>query len=75
MVSCKNQFYSALITPRPEHIDVLGTEFHVFYALKMREKHRVRYRQHLCTSDSVRAKLQHEELLVCYSGQWVALVK
>ena len=33
--SCKNQFYSDLITPLPDKIDVPGTEIHIFYALKM----------------------------------------
>ena len=33
--SCENQFYSDLITPLPEKIDVPGTEIHIFYAKKM----------------------------------------
>ena len=44
--SCKNQFYSDLITPLPDKIDVPGTEIHIFYALKMGEKYRARYEQH-----------------------------
>ena len=36
--SCKNQFYSDLITPLPDKIDVPGTEIHIFYALKMGKK-------------------------------------
>ena len=35
MQSCKNQFYSDLITPLPDKIHVPGTEIHIFYALKM----------------------------------------
>lgn len=35
MQSCKNQFYSDLITPLPDKIHIPGTEIHIFYALKM----------------------------------------
>ena len=38
MQSCKNQFYSDLITPLPDKIHVPGTEIHIFYALKMGAK-------------------------------------
>ena len=38
MESCKNQFYSDLITPLPDQINVPGTEIHIFYALKMGKK-------------------------------------
>mgnify|MGYP004673320489 CR=1 FL=1 len=31
--SCKNQFYSDMITPLPDGLDVSGTEIHIFYAL------------------------------------------
>ena len=62
MKSCKNQFYSDLITPLPDQINVPGTEIHIFYALKMGKKYRLRY-------------LRHEELLACYPEQWAALVK
>ena len=44
--SCKRQFYSDLVTPLPDGIDVPGTEIHIFYALKMGEKYRARYQQH-----------------------------
>ena len=30
MESCKNQFYSDLITPLPDQINVPGTEIHIF---------------------------------------------
>ena len=62
MESCKNQFYSDLITPLPDQINVPGTEIHIFYVLKMGKKYRLRY-------------LRHEELLACYPEQWAALVK
>ena len=44
--SCKNQFYSDLVTPLPDKINVPGTEIHIFYALKMGEKYRERYERH-----------------------------
>ena len=37
--SCKNQFYSDLVTPLPDKIDVPGTEIHIFYALNMGEEY------------------------------------
>ena len=45
MQSCKNQFYSDMITPLPDHWDG-PTAIHIFYALKMGEKYRARYAQH-----------------------------
>ena len=44
--SCEIQFYSDLITPLPDKLDVPGTEIHIFYATKMGEKYRARYEQH-----------------------------
>ncbi len=73
--SCKNQFYSDLITPLPDKIQVPGTEIHIFYALKMGEKYRARYEQHFANPVIHEQDLQHEELLACYPEQWAALVK
>ena len=73
--SCKNQFYSDLITPLPDKIDIPGTEIHIFYALKMAEKYRARYEQHFANPVIHEQNLQHEELLACYPEQWAALVK
>ncbi len=73
--SCKNQFYSDLVTPLPDKIDVPGTEIHIFYALKMGEKYRARYEQHFAHPVIHEQDLQHEELLACYPEQWAALVK
>lgn len=73
--SCKNQFYSDLITPLPDKIDVPGTEIHIFYALKMGEKCRARYQRHFANPVIHEQDLQHEELLACYPEQWAALVK
>ena len=75
MQSCKNQFYSDLITPLPDKIDVPGTEIHIFYALKMGEKYRARYEQHFAHPVIHEQNMQHEELLACYPEEWVQLVK
>ena len=73
--SCKNQFYSDLVTPLPGHIDVPGTEIHIFYALKMGAKYRERYLRHFAHPVIHEQELQHEELLACDPEQWAALVK
>lgn len=75
MQSCKNQFYSDLVTPLPDRIDVSGTEIHIFYALKMGEKYRARYEQHFARPIFHEQDLQHEELLACYPKRWAQLVK
>ena len=75
MQSCKNQFYSDLVTPLPDKIDVPGTEIHIFYALKMGEKYRARYEQHFARPVIHEQDLQHEELLACYPERWAQLVK
>lgn len=73
--SCKNQFYSDLITPLPDSIDVPGTEIHIFYAKKMGEKYRARYQQHFAHPIIHEQDLQHEEFLVCQPEAWAKLVK
>lgn len=75
MQSCKNQFYSDLVTPLPDKIGAEGTQIHIFYALKMGEKYRARYLQHFANPVIHEQDLQHEELLACYPEQWAALVK
>ena len=75
MKSCKNQFYSDLITPLPDQINVPGTEIHIFYALKMGKKYRLRYLRHFDHPVIHEQKLRHEELLACYPERWAALVK
>ena len=75
MRSCKNQFYSDLITPLPEKLDVPGTEIHIFYALKMGEKYRARYEQHFAHPVIHEQDMQHEELLACHPEQWAQLVR
>ena len=73
--SCKNHFYSDLITPLPDQIDVPGSEIHIYYALKMGEKYRARYEQHFAHPVIHEQDLQHEELLACYPEKWAQLVK
>lgn len=72
--SCRNQFYSDLITPLPDHIQVPGTEIHVFYALKMGGKYEARYQKHFVDPVIHRQNMQHEELLACHPEQWTELV-
>lgn len=72
--SCKNQFYSDLITPLPDHLDT-ATEMHIFYALKMGDQYRARYLQHFAHPILHERDLQHEELLVCRPAEWAELVK
>ena len=73
--SCRNQFYSDLVTPLPDRIDVPGTEIRIFYALKMGEKYRARYEQRFARPVIHEQDMRHEELLACYPEQWTALVK
>lgn len=73
--SCKNQFYSDLITPLPDKIDAPNTQIHIFYALKMGEKYRARYLQHFAHTVIHEQDIQHEELLACYPEKWAQLVK
>ena len=73
--SCKNQFYSDLVTPLPDKIDVSGTEIHVFYARRMGEKYRARYTQHFAHPVIHEQDLQHEELLARFPDRWAQLVK
>ena len=73
--SCKNQFYSDLVTPLPDQIDVPGTQIHILYALKMGERYRARYEQHFAHPVIHEQNLRHEELLACYPAQWAELIK
>ena len=75
MQSCKNQFYSDLITSLPDKIHVPGTQIHIFYALKMGKKYRARYQRHFAHPVLHEQNLQHEELLACHPEQWAHLVK
>ncbi len=73
--SCRNQFYSDLITPLPDKIDVPGTQIHIFYACKMGEKYRARYARHFAHPVIHAQDMQHEELLACHPEEWAQLVK
>jgi pimeloyl-ACP methyl ester carboxylesterase len=70
-----NQFYSDLITPLENQIDVEGTTVHIFYALKMGPQYEERYCRHFKRPDIIRHDLQHEELLVCSPARWAQEVK
>lgn len=72
--SCRNQFYSDMVTPLPDHWDG-PTAIHVFYALKMGPQYRARYLQHFAHPVLHEHDLQHEELLACCPEQWAALVR
>lgn len=73
--SIRNQFYSDLVTPLEDKIDISGTTVHIFYAVKMGEKYLPRYQQHFKASDIRQHDLQHEELLVRAPEQWAAEVR
>lgn len=68
--SISNQFYSDLITPVGENIDVEGTTIHVFYAVKMGKKYEKRYYKHFANPDITRHDYQHEELFFKYPEKW-----
>ncbi len=72
--SCKNQFYSDLVAPLPDHWNG-PTAIHVFYARRMGEQYRARYYQHFAHPVLHEQDLQYEELLSCYPEQWAQLVK
>lgn len=73
--SCKNQFYSDLVTPLPDKIEAPGTEIHIFYAKKMGKKYRDRYLRHFARPIIHEQDLRHEELLACRPESWAQLVK
>lgn len=73
--SIRNQFYSDLVTPLEDKIDIPGTTVHIFYALKMGEKYLPRYQRHFKSPDIRRHDMQHEELLVRDAAQWAAEVR
>jgi hypothetical protein len=73
--SIYNQFYSDLVTPLADGIDVPGTTIHIFYATKMGKEYEKRYRQHFKNPDIQPHDLQHEELLVCQRSNWAAEVR
>ena len=73
--SCKNQFYSDLVTPLPDKINPKGTEIHIFMRLKW-EKSIVPAICGILQKPIIHEQdLQHEELLVRYPEKWAELVK
>lgn len=73
--SIQNQFYSDLVTPVENGIDVKGTVIHCFYAVKMGEEYLKRYNLHFRSPDIRRHDMRHEELLICYPERWAEEVK
>lgn len=69
--SIKNQFYTDLITKIQENIQVQGTTIHCFYAAKMGEKYKNRYKRYFEKPHIVEHNLFHEELLLCRPKEWV----
>ena len=74
-LSFERQFYSDLITALDDNISVPNTTIHVFYALQMGEKYRLRYIQHFAEPDIIEHDYGHEELLFFYPEKWVNEVK
>ena len=72
--SMKNLFFSDLVTPVPENIDVPETEVHILYALEMGKKYLRRYQRHFLHPIIHEQALRHEELLVVYPKQWTDLI-
>jgi len=73
--SIQNQFYSDLVTPIENNIDLPSATIHCFYAAKMGEEYLRRYRRHFKALGIRRHDMQHEELLICHPEQWVEEIK
>ena len=70
-VSMERQFYSHLVTPLENNIDVPGTRVHIFFAAKMGEKFLERYETHFNNPDVIRKDYAHEEMLFFHPEEWV----
>ncbi|MEE0955288.1 MAG: alpha/beta hydrolase [Eubacterium sp.] len=66
-----NEFYSDLVTPLQERIDIPGVRVHIFYALGMGEKYRNRYLKHFANPDICANPYDHEMLLALHPQEWV----
>lgn len=66
-----NEFYSDLVTPLQERIDIPGTRVHIFYALGMGEKYRKRYLYHFSDPDIRANPYNHEILLALHPQEWL----
>lgn len=73
--SVYNQFYSDLITPLDDGIQVSDTVVHCFYAEKMGEKYLTRYRKYFREPMIHSFDMEHEELLVLYPERWAEEVR
>jgi len=73
--SIYNQFYSDLVTPVDDGIEIDNTKIYVFYAKKMGEKYLERYHKYFKNPIIIEYDLQHEELLAMYKEKWVDEIK
>ena len=71
MHSMWNEYYSDLVTPLQERIDIPGTRVHIFYALGMGEKYRKRYLNHFSDPDIRANPYNHEILLALHPLEWM----
>ena len=71
----ERESYSDLITPLGDNISAEGTQIHVFYAMKMGEKYRLRYLQHFADPDIIEQDYGHEEMLFFYPENWAEEIK
>lgn len=71
MHSLWNEYYSDLVTPLHERIDIPGTRVHIFFALGMGEKYRKRYLEHFVNPDIRSNPYNHEMLLALHPLEWM----
>lgn len=71
MHSMWNEYYSDLVTPLDDRIDIPATKVHIFYALGMGEKYRKRYLQHFAHPDLRTNSYNHEALLAVHPQEWM----
>ncbi|WP_010243956.1 hypothetical protein [Acetivibrio cellulolyticus] len=64
-----NEFYTDLITPLNDNIEIPGTKVHVIYALKMGPKYEKRYHRHFADVDLRKLDMQHEAWM--FDSRWV----
>lgn len=75
--SVQNQFYSEWVTKIEDGIDVPGTTFYCFYASRMGEEYKKRYRRHFKNVKIVEHEhnRKSEELLISYPEEWAEEIK
>ncbi|KHD36335.1 2-hydroxy-6-oxo-6-phenylhexa-2,4-dienoate hydrolase [Clostridium acetobutylicum] len=73
--SIRNQFYTDLVTKLENNIQSPETTIHCFYASRMGEEYKSRYKKHFMTPHIVEHDLLHEELFLCTPKEWAEVVK